>query len=34
MLILIVRVGRFFENEDEDDDEDNSMPVNFQAGSQ
>ena len=31
--ILIVSVGRFLEEEDEDDGEDDSIPVNFQTGS-
>jgi len=34
MLILNVSFGGFFEDEDEDDDEDDSIPVNFQTGSE
>ena len=37
MLILIVNLGgilRVFEHEDEDDDEDDSIPKEFQTGSE
>jgi hypothetical protein len=33
MLILIVSLAGFIEDEDEDDDEDDSIPVNFKTGS-